>query len=582
MNKKKENIFNQHSALTTFKVQNGKYYKIGVEKSIFALLLKSQYELKEEFKKLFLTTLNQIGISKDNHENVLQIAFTNKKDFNINTEVLNSQSLKTVAKTIIDFKIDQIKKRTSDEKIIKSKINDIKTLSLSNLDNNEIDDIKLNKIILEIKDYCKEIAVKNQLDQKEIDFTVLANSIGTNSTKLKKNIVQASKTVLQFNYINKKNIEIDIVTSLLASARFEIDKKKKTTWFTYQIPREILQLLLIPKVYVPLEGVVVDKLNGVYTLRMYSLLKDHLKRGTIELTKEEMFEFFSLPKSYSNKTNLINKFLKPTLEEVEKVSGIATEYEFVPKNRYKKVVFKHRLERKVKTETPTIIEKGEILKIIQVNEKIFKKIEKAKKNIYISKAWNKRADNKIKRILKEDGEEYAAFILDALYSNLKKDIQTTLVQYINGIIKNNPKNEVIEEKVVRKKQVKRSNSEIESEKLRENIEQKNLFGDISDAEVINEVIPSNDLYNEKETKVVSESKDEIENKEEGISEITKNFIWGMFEKMKREEQERYKEVAVKLFLEEVGKEKLDKLHTTIYKHTEREYIIKVMEKEMKG
>lgn len=566
-NNRKENIFNQHSALTTFKVKDGKYYKIGVEKSIFALLLKSQYELKEEFKKLFLTTLNQIGISKDNHENVLEIAFTNKKDFNVSTEVLNSESLKAVGKTIIDFKIEQLKKRTSDERIIKLKTADIKNLSLNNIDSSKIDDAKLNQIILEIKDYCKDIAVKNQLDQKEIDFTILANSIGTNSTKLKKNIVQASKTVLQFNYINKKNIEIDIVTSLLASARFEIDKKKKTTWFTYQIPKEILELLLIPKVYVPLEGVVVDKLNGVYTLRMYSLLKDHLKRGTIELTKEEMFEFFALPKSYSNKTNLINKFLKPTLEEVEKVSGIATEYEFVPKNRYKKVVFRHKLERKVKAEAPTIVEKGEKIKLVQGSEKVLKKVEKAKRNIYVSKAWNKRTDNKIKRILKEDGEEYAVFILDALYRNLKKDIQTTLVQYINGIIKNNPKNEVVEP--VEQTEVRSKKYEVKSKEVTENKEQKSLFGDISEAEIVNE-------------KQVESSKSERVNEEEGISEITKNFIWGMFEKMKTEEQERYKETAVKLFLKEVGKEKLDKLHTTIYKHAEREYIIKVMEKEMKA
>lgn len=572
-NNKKENIFNQHSALTTFKVKDGKYYKIGVEKSIFALLLKSQYELKEEFKKLFLTTLNKIGVLKNHHENVLEIAFTNKKNFNISTEVLNSQSLKTIGKSIIDFKIDQLKKRTSDERIIRLKTKDIKNLSLNNLDNNRIDDVKLNQIILEIKDYCKDIAVKNQLDQKEIDFTILANSIGTNSTKLKKNIIQASKTVLQFNYINKKNIEIDIVTSLLASARFEIDKKKKTTWFSYQIPKEILELLLIPKVYVPLEGVVVDKLNGVYTLRMYSLLKDHLKRGTIELTKEEMFEFFALPKSYSNKTNLINKFLKPTLEEVKKVSGIATEYEFIPKNRYKKVVFKHKLERKVKTEAPTIVEKGEKTKIIQDNEKIFIKIEKAKKNIYVSKSWNKRTDNKIKRILKEDGEEYTIFILEALYSNLKKDIQTTLVQYINGIIKNNPRNEIIEEELMNIKQEKNNKKEI----IRENKKQQNLFSNIEEAEIVNEkaVLSSKD-------KQEINNKYKTKDKEEEINDITKNFIWGMFEKMKIEEQERYKKDAVKLFLKEVGKEKLDKLHTTIYKHAEKEYIIKIMEKEMKG
>ncbi len=575
-NNKKENIFNQHSALTTFRITDGKYYKIGVEKSIFALLLRAQYELKDEFKKLFLTTLNQLGISKDNHEKVLEITFTNKSDYSLNTKVLNQQYLKTIAKEIIDFKINEVKRMTKDENIIRIKSSTIKAMALNgNLNVDKIDETKLNEIILEIKNYCKDKAVKSYLDFKSIDFTVLANSINTNSTYLKKDLLKASKTVLEFNYINKKNIEVEIVTSILASVRFDVNKKEKKTWFTYQIPREILELLLIPKVYVPLEGVVVDKLNGIYTLRMYSLLKDHLKRGTIELTKEEMFEFFALPKSYSNKTNLIKKFLKPTLEEVEKVSGIVTEYEFVPKNRYKKVVFRHKLERKMKTEAPTIVEKGEKIRVIEDNEKIMKKLEKAKRNIYISKAWNKRAENKIKRIIKEDGEEYVIFILDALYSNLKKEIQTTLVQYINGIIKNNPKNEVIEvqvesskEQVGSEKQVGRTENKIKAK------EQKSLFGDILEAEIVSE--PATGV------KQVASSKDEIESKkEEGISEITKNFIWGMFEKMKIEEQESYKEAAIKLFLREVGKEKLDKLHTTIYKHAEREYIIKVMEKEMK-
>ncbi len=36
MKDKKKEILNQHSALTTFKLKKGKYYKVGVEKSIFA------------------------------------------------------------------------------------------------------------------------------------------------------------------------------------------------------------------------------------------------------------------------------------------------------------------------------------------------------------------------------------------------------------------------------------------------------------------------------------------------------------------------------------------------------------------
>ncbi len=79
--------------------------------------------------------------------------------------------------------------------------------------------------------------------------------------------------------------------------------------------------------------------------------------------------------------------------------------------------------------------------------KISEEIKKSKKNIYVSKAWNKRTDNKINKLLREEGEEYTVFILKTLYRSLKDDIKTTLVQYINGIIKNQPKNEIIKETV---------------------------------------------------------------------------------------------------------------------------------------
>ena len=62
-------------------------------------------------------------------------------------------------------------------------------------------------------------------------------------------------------------------------------------------------------------------------------------------------------------------------------------------------------------------------------------IKKAKRNIYVSKAWDKRTDTKIKKIFVEEGEERAKEILGILYT-LKENIKTTLVQYINGVLKN--------------------------------------------------------------------------------------------------------------------------------------------------
>ncbi len=65
-----------------------------------------------------------------------------------------------------------------------------------------------------------------------------------------------------------------------------------------------------------------------------------------------------------------------------------------------------------------------------------KAIKKAKRNIYVSKYWSKRVENKLKRVVEEFGEEFAIDLLNRIYKKLNTDIKTTLVQYMNGIIKN--------------------------------------------------------------------------------------------------------------------------------------------------
>lgn len=72
---------------------------------------------------------------------------------------------------------------------------------------------------------------------------------------------------------------------------------------------------------------------------------------------------------------------------------------------------------------------------IEFTDAILDGIKKAKRNIYVSKAWDKRTDTKIRKIFVEDGEERAKEVLAILYT-LKEDIKTTLVQYINGVLKN--------------------------------------------------------------------------------------------------------------------------------------------------
>lgn len=420
---------NQHSALVTHNLKKGKYYKLNVEKSIFILLLRSQELLKEHFKKIYLEETK--GIFSEKQAKIYLDNFFNRTKVKI--ESYSQEKLIEKINYINQERINEIDRQILDisekEKLRKS----LGVKSKEIIIKNNLTEDQLNEYLIEIKNYCKSLTIKEHLDSKTINFTTLANSIGAHSTTLKSELKKAMDTVLEFNYINKKNLNIDIVTSLLASVRFI--QEKSTTWLEYQIPKEILELLLMPEIYVPLEGVVIGKLNGTYTIRMYSLLRDHLKRGQIELTKEELFNFFTLPNSYSNKTNLIKKFLEPTLEEVKIASGIETNYEFYPNYNYEKITFYPTQKRIVKSELLPIIDKNEKTEI-EFTRDIEKYLEKAKKNIFVSKAWNKRVENKLKKIYIENGEEVTIYVLQALYTDLKIDIKASLVKYIEGIVKN--------------------------------------------------------------------------------------------------------------------------------------------------
>ncbi len=102
---------------------------------------------------------------------------------------------------------------------------------------------------------------------------------------------------------------------------------------------------------------------------------------------------------------------------------------------------KPKKEEKLKIESKKEIKKEVVKKSEKNNEFIYpdeviKYIQKAKKNIYVSRSWDKRTDTKIKKIFIEEGEIILIEVLKIIYKNLNSNIKTTLVQYINGVLKN--------------------------------------------------------------------------------------------------------------------------------------------------
>lgn len=110
-------------------------------------------------------------------------------------------------------------------------------------------------------------------------------------------------------------------------------------------------------------------------------------------------------------------------------------------------------------------------------ENVVNLIYKAKRNIYISRSWDKRTDTKIRKIYTEDGEEFVSEVLKIIYKNLNKNIKTTLVQYINGVLKNlykseTPKqnlqlfnNDVKEKTIISKRKIKQARKGIKAKTL---------------------------------------------------------------------------------------------------------------------
>ncbi len=185
-------------------------------------------------------------------------------------------------------------------------------------------------------------------------------------------------------------------------------------------------------------------------------------------------------------------------------------------------------------------------------ENVRKAVEKAKKNIFVSKNWNKRVDNKVSKIYKEEGEELTIHLLNILYSNLKMEISKTLVAYINGILKNIKGNKDLLNEIKEKKR------EVKKEFLsRSNVEEATIVEEKS--EILKNKIKENIEVEDPIDKVLLE----------------------LYNKLTKKEKEEVYNKAKDVFSSDSDINEFSKIHERIFKSVEKAYILKVL-KEEKG
>ncbi len=217
---------------------------------------------------------------------------------------------------------------------------------------------------------------------------------------------------------------------------------------------------------------------------------------------------------------------------------------FVENKKQKKLIHQ-------KLEKATVVSEVSSKKAItEITKDISHEIQKAKKNIFVSKSWNKRVDNKILKLLKEEGEDYTKNILRILYENLNTDINKTLVSYINGIMKNLKK-----QKIELLQTVERSKTE----------EKKLLKEEVLEPEII-------DIKEPTPVEV-------LEEKNQETSDPISKLLLELYDKMSKEEKVDVIQKARIKYLETTKTKSFNSIHEKIFSTMERIYILEILKKE---
>ena len=453
-----------HRDLTMHRVLKGNFYNPSTEKINNAIFEFFQSKMKNNFLEIYSMALKNIFSLKDKEVNLL-LENSYKQNLELSDEVLNYITLdkKLLAKfyKTVDSYNKYYKKNyastLSDEELEESDtlysriyFNKKKLKSNENglilFDEDKVNKMDIINIIKDLKEYAFKRTIFDSLPSISINFTKLCKSLEIkNISDAKKSYLQLPNLVLEFISLNGKN-KSELTSALVSMVEFTYLKKSKTTILKVQIPEAILKKMLIPDKFVSIFLSELQKMNSPYSNRLTTLLRTYVDlTPKITVPRNIFEEFFTIPESSKKNSSILKrKVLEPAISEVNSITDIETSYELYPPKKYNEITFTIKRKKKPKDSKPVEIEIIED-NIVENNSRIeeFPKvqaaIEKAKKNIYVSKAWSKYPKhtlNKINKILSEKGEIYTIDILEELYKGLKSDIQTTLVQYINGIIKN--------------------------------------------------------------------------------------------------------------------------------------------------
>ncbi len=292
----------------------------------------------------------------------------------------------------------------------------------------------------------------------------------------------------------------------------------------------------------------IETLATIVPLSVYTYITKKLKDGSTkeyrvsklkQVTKRIKKAFDTLIKlKYLSHYELveIDKTFKIRYYFNSDMDNIAHITDYLPKKQ-KKLDFNFDSVNDISVQTIPVVQKS------MFSPKLEEEIRKTKKNIFFAKAYNKRAENKLLRLLQDYNEEFVIELLKIIYFSLKSNINKTLVSYINGVLKKCEKDETgpfaLREEIFSKKQPIL-----------------NMEEEIIEVEDINK------------------------NKSEKFDPLA-SLLMELFDKMSLEEKDIILKKAEKKYLLDTNSRSLSGVHKQIFNSSKKSYIIEIM-KEEKG
>lgn len=394
---------------------------IPLEMIVFPFFTPQKQNKKVNFQYTFQdlgVTMNSTLIAKDQNDKVFQPSIFEEKMY-----------------TYFIMMYENKRKNNNRDDFIEFEISDFIVNFLGN---------KMNRTY-----YTKvEQALKN-MKNTEYQFTI------SNHTKLGKNRFEDNEfkllTYQKLEHGRKKYYRVRLNKNIL----YKIDGKRYIKYNSRELLRILAKDPIAGRIYKYICKIRFNENRGHLSIRTLAaivpLKTEQITERVNKKGKKKEYVLSRLKqvniricKAFDNLVDL-GYILKYSNTFAKKDNTYYIDYEFNSEKDGDCHISQHTL--KIKEENSKNIIEGEIIsenttfiphkkeRQLEFSYKIMDAIEKARKNFRINKVWNKNVDNKINKIIVENGEKMALEVLRILY-NTNAEIGRTLVQYINGILKN--------------------------------------------------------------------------------------------------------------------------------------------------